>query len=501
MYRYRKWAGYFTTTEEIGWDTTFACAGGGRRRRLRPNFSSCCAASFLFHRQVEAASNNKEAAGCSLMSQKKISVITATNLVVANMIGTGVFTSLGFQVASISSDFALIGLWVVGGIAALCGALCYAELATALPRSGGEYNYLSRIYHPSIGFLAGWISAIIGFPAPIALAALAFGKYCQVFLPGVSPVAISLMAVWIITAVHLLGLRAEERFQNWSTFLKVALILGFMLAGFFVAHPQNLNLAPGPDALATLVSGPFAVSLVYVMYSYSGWNAASYITEEVENPAKNLPWALLAGTVIVTFFYVILNFIFLLATPKQVLSGQVEVGLLAGRSIFGPWGGNFVSALIAIGLIATISAMAWIGPRITKRMAEDLPKLRVFGRTSSNGTPYVAIFFQLFVVTILVITGTFDAVLVYTQFSLLLCSFLTVLGLIVLRIREPGLNRPYRVWLYPITPLIFLIITLHMMLFVIRDKPTESLLGLITALAGLIVFFFSKEPGRLSVRS
>jgi len=435
------------------------------------------------------------------MSLKKISAITATNLVVANMIGTGVFTSLGFQVAAIGSDFALIALWIVGGVAALCGALCYAELATALPRSGGEYNYLSRIFHPSVGFLAGWISAVVGFPAPIALAAIAFGKYIQVFVPGVSPVVISLVVVWVITAIHLLGIRVEEMFQNWSTFLKVALILVLIVAGLFVANPQHLNLTPGPGTLQTLISGPFAVSLVYVMYSYSGWNAATYITEEVENPAKNVPWALLAGTVIVTLFYVVLNFVFLLATPKQILSGQVEVGLLAGRAIFGPLGGNLVSALIAIGLIATISAMAWIGPRITKRMAEDLPKLRVFGRSSPHGTPYIAVLFQLIAVTVLVVTGTFDAVLVYTQFSLLLCSFLTVLGLIVLRIREPALKRPYKVWLYPITPILFLIITLHMMVFVIRDKPTESLLGLITAIAGLIIFFFSREPGRLSART
>jgi basic amino acid/polyamine antiporter, APA family len=307
--------------------------------------------------------------------------------------------------------------------------------------------------------------------------------------------------VWIITAIHLFGLRVEEMFQNWSTFLKVGLILGFIAAGFFVANPQHLDLAAGAGGLATLMSGPFAVSLVYVMYSYSGWNAASYITEEVENPAKNLPWALLVGTIIVTLLYVVLNFIFLLATPKHVLSGQVEVGLLAGRAIFGPLGGNLVSALIAVGLIATISAMAWIGPRITKRMAEDLPKLRLFARSSPHGTPYVAVLFQLIVVTILVVTGTFDAVLIYTQFSLLLCSFLTVLGLIVLRAREPGLERPYKVWLYPITPLLFLIITLWMMIFVVLGKPTESLLGLITAIAGLIIFFFSREPGRLSARN
>jgi basic amino acid/polyamine antiporter, APA family len=430
------------------------------------------------------------------MTPKKISVITATNLVVANMVGTGIFTSLGFQVAAITSDFALIALWAVGGVAALCGALSYAELATALPRSGGEYHYLSRIYHPALGFLAGWISAVVGFPAPIALAGIAFGEYFKVFAPGISPVVISLLVVWIITAVHLFGLRTEELFQNGSTFLKLGLIFVLIIAGLFVAHPQQLNLSPGPESFGTLVSGPFAVSLVYVMYAYSGWNAASYITEEVRNPARNVPWALLVGTVTVTVLYLVLNYVFLLTTPKSVLAGQVEVGLLAGQAIFGPIGGKIVSALISLGLIATISAMAWIGPRITKRMAEDLPKLRLFGWSSANGTPYAAIIFQLVVVTMLVATGTFQTVLIYTQFSLLLSSFLTVLGLIVLRVREPNLERPYKVWGYPFTPIIFLAITLHMMVYVVQEKPKESLLGLITVIAGLIIFFFSREPRR-----
>jgi basic amino acid/polyamine antiporter, APA family len=230
------------------------------------------------------------------------------------------------------------------------------------------------------------------------------------------------------------------------------------------------------------------------MYAYSGWNAASYITEEVRYPAKNVPWALLIGTVIVTVLYLVLNYVFLLTTPKSLLSGQLEVGLLAGQAIFGATGGKIVSALISLGLIATISAMAWIGPRITRRMAEDLPKLRLLGKTSFKGTPYSATILQVVIVTILVATGTFQAVLLYTQFSLLLSSFLTVLGLIVLRIREPQLERPYKVWAYPLTPIVFLAITLHMMAYVIHDKPTESLLGLITVIAGLIIYFFSKEP-------
>jgi APA family basic amino acid/polyamine antiporter len=430
------------------------------------------------------------------MIPKKVSAITATNLVVANMIGTGIFTSLGFQVAVITSDFALMALWAVGGLAALCGALSYAELATALPRSGGEYHYLSRIYHPSIGFLAGWISAVVGFPAPIALAGIAFGEYFKVFMPGISPVVISLVVVWIITSVHLFGLRTEELFQNGSTFLKLGLIFVLIIAGLLISHPQQLDFSFGPESLRILVSGPFAVSLVYVMYAYSGWNAATYITEEVRNPAKNVPWALLVGTVTVSILYLVLNYVFLRTTPKSVLAGQVQVGLLAGNAIFGPAGGKMVCALIGLGLIATISAMAWIGPRITKRMAEDLPKLQILGRSTAHGTPYAAILFQLIVVTILIATGTFDKVLIYTQFSLLLSSFLTVFGLIVLRFREPNLARPYKVWAYPVTPIVFLGITLWMMVFVVRDKPRESLLGIITVLAGLIIFFFTKEPKR-----
>jgi basic amino acid/polyamine antiporter, APA family len=430
------------------------------------------------------------------MSPKKISAVTATNLVVANMVGTGVFTSLGFQVAGITSDFALIALWVIGGIAALCGALSYAELATALPRSGGEYHYLSRIYHPSVGFLSGWISVVVGFPAPIALAGIAFGGYFKVFAPGVSPVLISLFVIWIITLVHLFGVRVEEMFQNGSTFLKIGLILVLIVAGLLMANPQPLDMIPGPTALRTLGSRPFAVDLVYVMYAYSGWNAATYITEEVRNPAKNVPWALLIGTVAVAVLYLFLNYVFLRTTPKSVLAGQLEVGLLAGQAIFGPTGGKIVSALIGLGLIATISAMAWIGPRITRRMAEDLPKLRLLGKTSATGTPYAATILQVLIATILVTTGTFQTVLIYTQFSLLLSSFLTVLGLIVLRIREPNLERPYKVWGYPVLPISFLAITLWMMVHVILGQPTESLLGLITVIAGLIIYFFTKDPGR-----
>jgi APA family basic amino acid/polyamine antiporter len=427
------------------------------------------------------------------MTEKKISGFTATNIVVANMIGTGVFTSLGFQVASIHSDVALIALWIFGGVAALCGALCYAELAAAIPRSGGEYRFLSRIFHPAVGFMAGWVSATVGFAAPIALAAMAFGNYLVALAPLGPPLLLSLGIVWLITIIHLAGVQTGAAFQNISTIVKLVLIFAFILAGFLLPEKQPLQLVPSVNDFATFFSGPFAVSMFYVMYTYSGWNAAAYITEEVRNPAKNVPRSLFVGTVFVAVLYVLINFVFLLTSPKTAIAGQLQVGEIAGRSIFGAVGGKVASALISLGLIASISAMAWIGSRITKAMADDLKNLRFFGRTSRQGTPYVALLLQALIITALILTATFEAILVYIEFSLLLCSFLTVLGLIVLRFREPNLTRPYRVWLYPVTPLVFLLMTLSMMIFVLRDKPTESILGLLTVFAGLIVYFFSRN--------
>jgi basic amino acid/polyamine antiporter, APA family len=431
---------------------------------------------------------------------RQISRLTATNIVIANMIGTGVFTSLGFQVAALPSDFAVIALWVIGGVLALCGSLCYAELAAALPRSGGEYHFLSRIYHPAVGFMAGWVSATVGFAAPVALSAMAFGRYLQPVLPGFSPIGFSLLSVWVITAIHLSGVRIGELFQNYTTILKIALIAILIVAGLAVARSHPLHLAPAKPDLAALFSGPFAVSLVYVMYSYSGWNAATYITEEVQNAPRNVPWALTLGTIIVAILYVVLNYVFLASTPRNVLTGQLQVGLLAGQAIFGELGGKIVSLLIGLGLIASISAMTWIGPRVTKRMADDLPALGIFGQLTGNGTPYVALLFQLAITTFLIVSATFETVLIYIQFSLLLCSFLAVLGVIVLRLKEPDLERPYRVWGYPVTPIIFLLITLHMMVYVLRDKPAESLFGLATMAAGLAVYFASRRRVAIETR-
>jgi len=409
------------------------------------------------------------------------------------MIGTGVFTSLGFQVRDIPSAFSLVMLWVVGGLVALCGALSYAELAAAFPRSGGEYNFLSRVYRPAIGFMAGWISATVGFAAPVALAAMAFGQYFAGVVPGAPTLALGIAVVWIVSLVHLAGVQSGSILQNVSTFIKLGLILVFIAAGFIWGDAQPITFAPSVADLSYMTSAPFAISLVFVLYSYSGWNAATYIASEIKEPEKTLPRALLFGVLIVTVLYVALNAVFLYTTPVSELAGKIDVGLIAGRHIFGDTGGQIVAGLICLGLISAVSAMMWIGPRVAQVMGEDNPMLSVFAKTSRKGVPVNALLFQLVVVTALLFTQGFEAVLEFIQFALTLCSFLTVLGVIVLRIQRPELPRPYKAWAYPLTPVVFLAVTGAVLIHLLIQRPEQSLASLGLMIVGLLIYAVSAK--------
>jgi APA family basic amino acid/polyamine antiporter len=421
-------------------------------------------------------------------SGSAVSAIVATAIVVADMVGVGVFTSLGFQVKDIPSGFTILLLWIVGGVVALCGVFSYSELGAMFPRSSGEYNFLTRAYHPAFGFLAGWVSATVGFAAPVALAAMAFGQYGQSVLPGVPPLALAVGVVWLVSIVQLSGVRHSSTFQLISTILKVVLIVAFLIAGFVIGKPQPISFAPSTSDFAHVASAPFAIGLVFVMYSFSGWNAATYIIGEMHTPEKSLPRALLAGTLIVIVLYVALNAVFLHTAPIDKLSGQLDVARIAGSYIFGEVGGRIVSAMICIGLISSISAMMWIGPRVMMTMGEDIPMLRAFARRSTNGAPAYAILFQLAVASLMLFSRSFEAVLDLIQFSLLFCSFFTVLGVIRLRITRPELPRPYRAWGYPVTPVVFLLVTGFMMYYLLTERPVQSLLSILIMISGLLIY-------------
>jgi APA family basic amino acid/polyamine antiporter len=425
------------------------------------------------------------------VTPRTVGFVTACAIVIANIIGTGVFTSLGFQVRDIHSSFALLMLWIVGGIAALCGALSYAELGAALPRSGGEYHFLSRVYHPALGFMAGIVSATVGFAAPIALAAMAFGKYFHGVFNFGSPAILSFAVIWIVAVFHLRNLRIGSAFQNIWTLTELLLIGVFITAGFLLQPKQPIALLPTHNDIAPIFGAPFAVALVYVMYSYSGWNAATYITGEIRQPGRNLPRALFVGTALVVVIYVLLNGVFLAAAPQDELSGQLEVGLIAGRHIFGANGARVVGAVICIGLVSAISSMTWIGPRVTMSMGEDHWLLRWLGRKNNEGVPTYAIGLQLLITTLLLLIGSFEFVVIYIQFSLLLCSLLTVLGVIVFRTSHPEIARPYRVWAYPLPPLVFAAISIWMMVYLLRSHLVESFFALVTMSAGFALYFFA----------
>jgi APA family basic amino acid/polyamine antiporter len=429
---------------------------------------------------------------------QSVSVIVATAIVIADMIGVGVFTSLGFQVKDIPSGFSILLLWTIGGLVALCGVFAYSELGAMFPRSSGEYNFLSRAYHPAFGFLAGWVSATVGFAAPVSLAAMAFGEYGKSVLPGVSPLALAIGVVWLVSLVQLTGVKHSSNFQFVSTVLKVVLIVAFLLAGFVVGTPQPVSFAPSPSVFADVVSAPFAISLVFVMYSFSGWNAATYIIGEMETPQQSLPRALLGGTLIVMVLYVALNAVFLHTAPVDKLAGQLDVAVVSGRHIFGEVGGRIVAAMICIGLISSISAMMWIGPRVTMTIGEDIPAFAMFARKTRSGAPAYAILFQLVVASVMLFTRSFEAVLDFIQFSLLFCSFFTVLGVIKLRLTHPDLPRPYRAWGYPITPLVFLLVTGFMMYYLFTERPLQAFLGMVIMISGLLIYaIFHKraDPG------
>jgi len=384
-------------------------------------------------------------------------------------------------------------LWLVGGVFALCGALSYGELAAALPRSGGEFNFLSRTLHPAVGFLAGWVSATAGFAAPIALAAMAFGGYLHQVAPEVPRLAASCAVVALVTAFHLRDLAIGSLFQNVFTVFKL------LLAGFFISAPlwttasSEIGFAPTPGDAATLLSAPFAVSLLFVMFAYSGWNASSYIVGEIRDPGRNVPRSLLIGTVIVIAVYVGLHWAFLTTTPIAAIEGQIEVGHVVATRIFGPAGGRWMSSMLCIALVSTISAMTWAGPRVTQTIGEDFVFFRALARTNRAGIPTLAIGVQTALVLVMILTSTFDEVLVYVQVTLVASSALTVVGLFRLRSTQPDLPRPYRTWGYPLTPALFLLISVVTMVHTLVERPWESLAGGATVLLGLPIYYLSPK--------
>ncbi|MCW1884913.1 amino acid permease [Luteolibacter flavescens] len=423
-------------------------------------------------------------------SENRAGTPAATALVVASMVGTGVFTSLGFQLADLTSGPQILLLWLLGGLIALCGAFCYAEVAALLPKSGGEYHFLRSIYHPSLGFMAGMLSAFAGFAAPTAITALAFGEYLHKAWGGMEVHHAAAIVILAGAAAHSVSTRTSARVQVIATALKLLLILTFIIAAWMLPGEGDIRwtVEPGKD-FATLITPAFAISLLYVTYSYTGWNAAVYGLEEWHNPQQTVKRALLWGTVLVTVLYVGLNASFLHAAPVEEMKGQEAVGHIASTSLFGPQAARIISALFAMGLFASASALLWAGPRVLAAMGRHMQSLSFF--TPKGEVPRLALGFQIVVALVLVylFSGKLRHLMDITQVGLTVSTSLVVVGCMVLRWRHPELPRPVKVPLYPLPPLVFLAMSVFIVVFSAVKEPLLTLAGVGLAVSFALVWF------------
>ncbi len=432
---------------------------------------------------------------------QKFSKLTATSIVIANMVGTGVFTSLGFQLLGIESHFALLMLWLVGGITALCGALTYAELGANLPRSGGEYNFLGRLYHPSAGFISGWVSATVGFAAPVALAAMTFGAYLNSAVPQLPATGSALSLVATLTAVHSFSRQASSGVQQTFTVLKIAVILIFCAAVLSWGNsPQTLSITPQSEDVTVIFSGAFAVSLIYVNYAYTGWNAVTYVTGELEKPQQSLPVVLLLGTVTVMLLYLLLNYTFLASAPTEALRGELEIGVISATSAFGDHAGKLMGVILAVLLISTVSAMTMAGPRVLQMIGQDFRVFKVLSRENSRGIPSVAIIFQSVLAVTFTLSSTFESVLIFSSFVLAINTLFSVIGVFILRHKKLGIGGAYKTFGYPWVPLIYLSVTLWTLSYVLFSRPQEALVGLGLIAVGGIIYQLSMKKQQDSGR-
>jgi APA family basic amino acid/polyamine antiporter len=416
--------------------------------------------------------------------------ITAA-IVIANMIGTGVFTTTGFMAGDLKDPPTILVAWIVGGVVALCGASCYAELGTMMPRAGGEYVYLREAYHPVAGFMSGWISLTAGFSAPIAGSALLFAGYLGRLSPDVaamSPKVIAIALICGVTAMHSIDTKIGGWVQTALTAFKVVLIALFVIAGLGSSHGDWSHFAHADDGFGTIGTTTFAISLMYVSFSYSGWNAAAYIAGEVSKPEKTLPRALLIGTGIVTVLYLLLNIVYFYALPADRLAGVPEVGDIAARALLGPEAGALITSLIAIALVSAVSAMIMAGPRVYASMAADRALPPQLAWHSARGVPSVAVAVQGALACAFVLLGTLGQLIRFVGFTLAISAALTCGALFVMRAR--GVKSAYRTPGYPVTPALFIAVSAWIAFAQIKANPTESLIVVGVLAVGALVYAF-----------
>ncbi|HOT02177.1 MAG TPA: amino acid permease [Acidobacteriota bacterium] len=438
--------------------------------------------------------------------RRQLGLFSVTSIVIANMIGAGIFTTSGLLLKDLGDPRLMLILWAVGGAIALCGALCYGALGAAIPRAGGEYVFLSRLFHPVLGFLSGWISFFAGFSAPIAASAIGFTAYLtQAFpnllhwglLPAATEVAVlpRLYAIGVIllfTIIHMRGLELGARIQNVLTVLKVLLIMGLVVAGLAVGRGDWAHLGQGALLRSGLGSWmTMGLALMWIGFAYSGWNAAAYIGSEIRDPRRTMPRALVSGTLAVILTYLALNLFYLYALPPGDISGKIAVAGLAAGRLFGADFEAALSVMVAFALFSSLSAYIILGPRVYYAMARDGCFFRFAAAVHPRrGVPDRAILLQGLVAAAMALLGTFDQILTYMGFCLGIFPILAVAG--VFKLRRQGVAEA-RVPGHPVVPAAYILAALATLVLAFGERPLESGIGLLTLAAGVPVYFWFRR--------
>jgi len=438
--------------------------------------------------------------------ERKLGLFPVTNIVVANMIGAGIFTTSGLLMTDLRDPVVMLLLWITGGIIALCGALCYGELGAAFPHAGGEYFFLSRLFNPLFGFLSGWVSFFVGFSAPIAASAIGFTEYFTRAFPGLLKLEVfggevegiilkkfyAILVIIAFTLVHLKGIEFGARVQNFLTLLKVSLIVGLIAGGLGSGNGSFAHFGEGGSFRFDFGGWKtIGLSLMWIMFAYSGWNASAYIGSEIKSPRKNLPLSLLLGTGIVILLYFGLNVFYVYAIAPEKMSGVISIGGLAAGNLFGKAFENLFSILISFALFSSLSAFIILGPRVYYSMAKD----GYFFKFASDihkvyKVPSKSIVMQGLIAMVMVLSGSFDQILTYMGFSLGIFPILAVLGVFKLRHKNKS---EYKMPGFPVVPVIYMVAGMTILCLGFLERPGPSSIAILTVIAGLPMYYLFRR--------
>jgi APA family basic amino acid/polyamine antiporter len=456
---------------------------------------------------------NKETSATGLV--RKLGLFDSTMVMVGIIIGSGIFLTTGIMAKSIPSGGLILLAWLVGGLLTLAGALTYAELGAAMPEAGGQYVYLREAYGPMAGFLFGWILFLVYMTGGIAALALAFAEYTGYFFPSLGTENIILNldvplfqssfhytlsagqivgvgVILLLSIFNFIGVGLGKLIQNVFTVIKIGILAAIIIFGLAIGKGTSPDLSLNPMGMdfGSLLIG-FGVSLVAIAWAFDGWNNVNFVAGEIKNPKRNLPMALIIGTLGTTFLYVLVNYVYLYALPIQETIGVLRIAEKATGALFGSSTGGLISALVIVSVFGALNGSILVGPRVYYAMAKDGLFFRKVAHVHPRfRTPGFSILIQAIWASLLTLLGTFEQILTFAMFIAILFWIAATASVFTLRKKRPDLPRPYKTWGFPIVPAIFIIASTGILLNTLMEKPVEALTGLLLTVLGIPTYYY-----------